>query len=158
MENKKFSFHKLLDRLLAIGGTGVGAALLGACLSSGHVPPQAVLMTFVSFGVGALGGFRLQKRHYEALLAKAQGTTPSAPGLPADSTPDLEVRLLDMLALKKGQFSLVEAVVMLREPIDRVLPVLEKLRKQGVLGTEVSDAGEILYTSSAFQLGSPRLA
>jgi hypothetical protein len=156
MEKQEFFFSKWFDRLLAFGGTGGGLTLLGACMTSIHIPHEAVLMTVVSFGLGALGISRLQKRHYEKLLEQVKN--PPQPAIANPAMGDLEIRLLDMLALKKGQFSLIEAVVLLREPIDKVLPILEKLQRQGMLGTEVSDTGEIIYTSSAFQLGSPRLA
>jgi len=152
MERKKYSVDEIIDWILAIGGSAAGSVMTLVILGSGGAAFEAVLLTVGAWAVAAWGGFRWQKRYYEALLTPSQGQKAALPNAQTAQSSDLEVRLLDALALKKGQFTLVEAVVLLREPVDWVLPMLERLQQHGIGGSDVSNTGELLYTTSGFNL------
>jgi hypothetical protein len=151
------------------GSAGVFVSLI--LTASVHNPSPLIIPAL--FGVSAWGIYRsLRNSHRQeleelrtekqALLEKITGhlylqptrtqtesNTYNSP-LKSEKEP-LEVRIMDVLALKQGRFTLIEAVVYLREPIDQVLPTLEKLQQSGIIGTDVSDTGEIIYVTSSFR-------
>jgi hypothetical protein len=151
---------KAFDYLLAIGGSGISLIALAGIT---HEPGQFLAMLGV-MGAGATGAYRLLRRQHQQQLLRAnpsvEGPVTPLPAaspspvahLPQGLTPneDLQVRLLDMFALHKGRLTLVEMVVYLRQPLDRILPMIEYLQKQGLVGADVTDTGELVYTTSSF--------
>ncbi|MCU0449043.1 MAG: hypothetical protein MUC97_04240 [Bernardetiaceae bacterium] len=154
------TLSKVFDYVLTIGGSGISMIALANLT---HHPGGFLAMLGV-MGAGLTGAYRLlQRRHRQQLLQATQSAeTPPAvlpsakpTALPPKAlTPneDLQVRLLDIFALHKGRLTLVEMVVYLREPLDRILPVVEYLQKQGLIGADVTETGELIYTTSGFRV------
>lgn len=171
MENeKKYTFGDIVDALLGFGGISI-AALLTFIIFMGHqVPIPALLIVLGSWITGGAGSYRLFSRQNKklkeeikqlqqgypqrsnALPANLPTHAMQAQHLPATQAVSLEVRILDLLAMRKGRITLLEAVVYLREPIDQVKPVLEKLQRDGFIGVDVSESGELIYTTDAFRV------
>lgn len=167
-DEKKYTFSDIVDTLIACAGLGFASLLtLFIIMDRGHVPPPAVLITIMGWLTGGIGGYRLlnrrNKKLTEELKQLKQGHQPYTQNLPTSTfqrepaqipqpeNATLEVRILDLLAMRKGRITLLEAVVYLREPIDKVKPILEKLQRDGFIGVDVSETGELIYTTDAFR-------
>lgn len=169
-DKKNFSFQDIVDIFLNFGGIAIGSLLTLAIFMAHHVPPPAFLMVMGAWLAGGIGGYRLLNRRNKELkeeiqyLTQGQNRQPSSNQLGASSfqreihqahaqigdSVALEVRILDFMAMKKGRITILEAVVYLREPIDKVKPVLEKLQRDGFIRVDVSETGELIYVTDAF--------
>lgn len=161
---KKFTLKDIGNRLMAIGGLGLGGVLSFAMLAQApNIPLPPLLITLLAYGAGAIGYINILKiSHREEInrLMQAAGMAQSlpVPGTQAIQAPpklspseELEIRLLDCFALNQGKLSLVQAVVYLREPLDRIRPILDRLLKENIISTDVSEAGEVIYTTAEYQ-------
>ncbi len=168
-DEKKYSFSDIVDVLLGMGGLGFSSLMTMFIFIAHHVPPPAFFILMGGWLAGGIGGYRLLNRRNKKLTEelhqlKQGGHQPSSYNLPTSTYqreigqipqndhPTLEVRILDLLAMRKGRITLLEAVVYLREPIDRIKPILEKLQRDGFIGVDVSESGELIYTTDAFRV------
>jgi|GEM_PF-2996009 len=166
---KKYTFSDITDIILTLGGLGFSTFITFAIFSAHFTPLPAFIVVATGWLTGGIGGYRLMNRRNEKLTEELkqlrQGSPTYAQSLPATSSyqreiihapqPEavaLEVRILDLLAMRKGRITLLETVVYLREPIDKVKPVLEKLQHDGFIGVDVSETGELIYTTDAFRV------
>ena len=169
-DKKKFSFQDIIDILFSFGGMGIATLLTLFIFSGHHIPPPAFLTVMGAWLAGGIGGYRFLNRRNKELKEEIQALTQGqgahrqsatlgassfqreiqhAPAQIADSV-SLEVRILDFMAMKKGRITILEAVVYLREPIDKVKPVLDKLQRDGFIRVDVSETGELIYVTDAF--------
>ncbi|MBX2842642.1 MAG: hypothetical protein KTR26_12800 [Flammeovirgaceae bacterium] len=67
-----------------------------------------------------------------------------------------EIKLLKFVIKNGGKATLGEIVADLEIPVKRVRKTVDKLQKHGALGTNVSDNGELIYSSSEINLINPQ--
>ena len=127
------NFKKLLKQVGAVGSFSASFAIIGSILSHGAVPPEAIL--FLTTFLGA-GGFLTKSLLNDAKKAQA--------------LIDLEEskRLVLLISNHFGKISLAEIMVQMNIPLPELKAKLDELQKEGILGMEVSNSGEILYTVS----------
>lgn len=146
MDKNKFSISDIIDALLAIGGFGFVLIILATL-----VPFKGFLVLLGALGIGSLGIGRIllrQKKHKNQMLEN-----PSVNNNPQfisqkNYQDDLEVRFLEALILQKGRITLTEAVVLVRESVDKLLPIIQRLQSKGVIGTDIDDKGQIVYINA----------
>ncbi|GAB4131316.1 MAG: hypothetical protein OHK0045_24140 [Raineya sp.] len=160
-EKTRLKLSDLIDFASCVGGFG----FLFTIIAQQNISPIGLLILLGSSSLGALGLARLvgkkkQKRinelenllntHLPELLEKSSHSTNNIAKKSAlgSNTEDLEVNFLEALVLQKGRITLTEAVILTRTPIDRVMRVVENLQEKGVIGTEVSESGQIVYTNA----------
>ncbi|TAE71039.1 MAG: hypothetical protein EAZ85_10925 [Bacteroidetes bacterium] len=172
--DKKYSFADIVDFIFALGGIGFGVGLLFLIMTFNrgfYVPKPALLIDLLAFFMGGLGTVRLLLRQKQNKIDELEELLPPQRmvqhshypenNLPSHSSnnpnvripistyeADLEVRFLEALVHKKNRITLVEAVILVRESIDKLLPVIEKLQKRGIIGTEIEENGQIVYVTS----------
>ncbi|WP_020530815.1 hypothetical protein [Flexithrix dorotheae] len=71
---------------------------------------------------------------------------------------DEEINLLKFVIKNGGKATLGEIVAELEIPVERVRKTVDKLQKHGALGTNVSDDGELVYSSSQRNLINPQFS
>lgn len=127
------NFKKLFKQIGAVGSFSASFAILASMISSVHVPPEAVLFLTTFMGIG---GFCTK-----SLLGEAKRVA---------ALKDLEEskRLVLLISRNFGKTSLAELMVQLNMPLPELKAKLDELQKEGILGMEVSNSGEVLYTVS----------
>lgn len=154
MKKKTYSLSDIVDLLLTFGGFGFTLFILSiwipSLLSVPLVPLKGVLVLLASFGIGSLGASRLliRKKSKNKLIEDSSTKRSKMQLNQVNYAEDLEIRFLEALTLQKGRITLTEAVVLIRESVDKLLPIIRKLQLQGVVGTEVDDKGQIFYVNS----------
>ncbi len=167
-DDKKYTFSDIVDFFLMIGGLGLGGIFLLMILFQPRfmIPKPLLLIDLLLLALGSIGSTRMllrQKQNEideleELLPPTAQNRLQSFAQTPISQVSntnirniaiegDLEVRFLEALLHKKGRISLVEAVVLVRESIDKLLPIIERLQAKGIIGTEIEENGQIVYVS-----------
>lgn len=175
-DEKKYTFSDIIDFILMLGGWGIGGFLLFIMLAQPRfsIPKPFVFFDLILLFLGTIGGTRMLLRQKQDRIEELESLLPSTtPNYmlqsPPQTTPqtnlhslqttapvtrissyeaELEVRFLEALMQKKGRISLVEAVILVRESIDKLLPIIEKLQSKGIIGTEIEPSGQIMYVSS----------
>ncbi len=172
--DKKYNLSDIFDFILAIGGLGFGTLLFFMAMSFNHgfmIPKPALLIDLIAFFLGGLGTTRILLRQKQNRIDELEDFLPPQRHLqhssysshePILAQPsnnqnlrvassyqgDLEVRFLEALVHKKNRITLVEAVILVRESIDILLPVIEKLQQKGIIGTEIEENGQIVYVTN----------
>lgn len=171
--DKKYTITDIIDFILALGGLGFGTLILFAVMTFNHnfmIPKSALLIDLLAFFIGGLGTTRLLLRQKQNKIDELEEFLPSQrviqhthysenvlPHLSYNGSnlrtqissfeADLEVRFLEALVHKKNRITLVEAVILVRESIDKLLPTIEKLQQKGIIGTEIEENGQIVYVT-----------
>jgi hypothetical protein len=152
MKKTKLTIADIIDGLMMIGGFGFVLSILAMIPSHGNlIAFQGLLLLLGSFGIGSLGTARLLLRQKENKIQALQSSLmPQQLTQIPQNTPkdDLEIRFLEALLLQKGRITLTEAVVLVRESIDKLQPVIQRLQQKGVIGTDVDDKGQIVYVNN----------
>ncbi|MCU0390143.1 MAG: hypothetical protein MUE81_03420 [Thermoflexibacter sp.] len=127
------NFKKLLKQLGAVGGFSISFAILASIIGSGEAPPEAFLFLSAFLGVGG--------RSTQLLLQDAKK---------AQALKDLEIskKLIHLVSANYGKTTLAEIMMKMDMPIPELKAKLEELQKEGILGVEISNSGEMLYTVS----------
>jgi hypothetical protein len=169
-KEKKYSFADIIDIVLMSGGIFFGILFFFGTMFLNHnfmIPKPAVFIMLLSFFTGGLGSMRLLLRQKEKKIEELEELLPpqyvAMPNphfplqpiqpntIPPQQNPqvivDLEVKFLEAITQKNGKITLIEAVVLTRESIDKLLPIIEKLQNKGVLGTEILENGQIVYVA-----------
>ncbi|MEN7550573.1 hypothetical protein AAG747_21815 [Rapidithrix thailandica] len=119
-------FEEIISRIIGFGASGAALIILMVGIGDGHFPSEMFTADMILGSVGGLGVFnsiRLRKKRDE-------------------------IKVLKYLSYSHGKATVAELVVNLKMPIDRVKKVIERLQKHGVIGVEVADDGEMLYSVS----------
>lgn len=128
------NFKKLFKQVGAIGGFVASLAQITALISiGGEAPPEAFFFLFLLFGVSGTSTYSLlQDAKKENKLADLQ-----------------QIRqLLEVVSANYGKMSLAELVMKMEIPLPELKAKLDEMQKDGLLGMEVSNSGEVLYTVS----------
>lgn len=171
--DKKYTVADIIDFIFALGGIGFGTLLFFFMMSFNHfhIPKPAVFIDLFAFFMGGLGTTRLLLRQKQNKIDELEDLLPPQriaqhthypenilPNLSLNQSnlrtqissfeTDLEVRFLEALVHKKNRITLVEAVILVRESIDKLLPVIEKLQQRGIIGTEIEENGQMVYVTA----------
>jgi hypothetical protein len=127
------NFKKLLKQIGATGSFAASFAIFASIIGSGFAPPEAILFLTTFLGTG---GFLTKSLLNDAKIAQA--------------IKDLEEskRLVLLISNRFGKISLAELMVQMDIPLPELKAKLDELQKEGILGMEVSNSGEVLYTVS----------
>ena len=127
------NFKKFFKQVGAVGSFSASFAIFASMLGSGHVPPEAVLFLTTFLGTG---GFLTKSLLNDAKRVQA--------------IKDLEdsKRLVLLISNHFGKISFAEIMVHMNMPLPELKAKLDELQKEGILGMEVSNSGEVLYTVS----------
>lgn len=127
-------FKKLFKQVGAVGGFLASLAQITAIISiGGEVPAEAITFLMLLMGVSGTSTYSLlQDAKKENKLADLQ-----------------QIRqLLQVVSANYGKMSLAELVMKMEIPLPELKAKLDEMQKDGLLGMEVSNSGEVLYTVS----------
>ncbi len=168
--DKKYTFSDIIDFFLILGGLGIGTFLFLVMMAQPRfmLPKPVFFIDILLLFLGSIGTGRLLLRQKQDKIEELESLLPPSHAHHLQSPnhnltshshthiqqqrissyeADLEVRFLEALMQKKGKISLVEAVILVRESIDTLIPIIEKLQKRGIIGTEIEENGQIVYVS-----------
>ncbi len=167
---KQYTFSDIIDAILMVGGFGLSLVIcMGVVIADDFFLPKSMFLlqtiALVTMGIGVTRRLVRQKQNkideLEEFLPPAhfthslqspnqtQNTTPYTNSFSRNTHFDdsLEARFLEALIYKQGRITLVETVILMRESIDKILPIIEKLQSKGIIGTELAENGQIIYVS-----------
>lgn len=127
------NLKRLIKQGVAIGGTGIAAIQLFGMMSDGHPTPEALMFFFLSAVIGGIGAFSLIQDEKEENALKELGKTQ---------------RILRLITESHGKTTFADLIMKMEVPIPELKAKLDELQKEGILGMEISNSGEILYTVS----------
>lgn len=128
------NFKKLFKQVGAVGGFFATLGQITAIISiGGEVPPEAFTFLLLLTGISGASSYSLlQDAKKERNLANLQ-----------------QIRqLLQVISANYGKVSLAELVMKIDMPLPELKAKLDEMQKDGLLGMEVSNSGEVLYTVS----------
>lgn len=128
------NFKKIIKQIGAGGGFVASLAQITALISiGGEAPAEAFFFLFLLSGVSATSTYSLlQDAKKEKAFANLQQTR----------------ELLQIVSSNYGKVSLSELVMKIDMPLPELKAKLDEMQKDGLLGMEVSNSGEVLYTVS----------
>lgn len=127
------NFKKLFKQIGTVGSFTVATGIIGSIVSHPFVPPEAWFFLTVFLGLGGTGTYSLLQDSKKAqALIDLQQTK----------------QLLQVISTHFGKISFAELVMKMNTPVPELKAKLDELQKDGLLGMEVSNAGEVLYTIS----------
>jgi hypothetical protein len=127
------NFKKLFKQIGSVGSFAVATGIIGSIVSSEFVQPEAWFFLTVFLGLGSTGTYSLLQDAKKAQeLVNLQQTK----------------HLLRVVSSNFGKISFAELVMQMNTPIAELKAKLDEMQKDGLLGMEVSHAGEVLYTVS----------
>ena len=127
-------FKKIAKQIGAVGGFLASVAQITAIISiGGEVPPEAFFFLFLLSGVSGTSAYSLlQDGKREQAFANLKQMR----------------ELLQIITSNYGKVSLSELVMKIDMPLPELKIKLDEMQKDGLLGMEVSNSGEVLYTVS----------
>ncbi len=129
------NFKKLLKQIGAVGGFTVASVFIIDTLRLGFQTPliEVLFILAVSLGIGL--------RSTQLLLRDAKKEK-------AQKELEISKRIIHLISEKYGKTTLAELMVRMDMPLPELKAKLDELQKEGILGIEVSNTGEVLYTVS----------
>jgi hypothetical protein len=121
---------RLIKQIIAIGGVGVAAIQLYGIISSGNPTPDSVIYLFFFALIGGLGAFSLIRDEKEEAARIELGKTK---------------KLIELIMQNHGKTTFADLIMHIEVPIPMLKAKLEELQKEGIVGMEVSNSGEIVY-------------
>ncbi len=129
------NFKKLLKQIGAVGGFTVASVFIIDTLRLGLQTPliEVLFILAVSLGIGL--------RSTQLLLRDAKKEK-------AQKELEVSKKIIHLISEKYGKATLAELIMRMDMPLPELKAKLDELQKEGILGIEVSNAGEVLYTVS----------
>jgi hypothetical protein len=129
------NFKKLLKQIGAVGGLAIASAFLIDIFRFGfHAHfAEAFFLLFASLGIGL--------RSTQLLLQDAKKEK-------ARKELELSKKIVHLISEKYGKITLAELMMRMDMPLPELKAKLDDLQNEGIVGIEVSQTGEILYTVS----------
>lgn len=127
-------FKKLFKQVGAGGGFLASFAQITAIISlGGEVPTEAFTFLLLLMGIGGTSTYSLLQDAKEERSQK-----------------DLEMskRLVQLIRNSYGKTTFAELMMEMDTPLPELKAKLDEMQKDGLLGMEVSNSGEVLYTVS----------
>jgi hypothetical protein len=129
------NFKKLLKQIGAGAGLTVASALIIDMFRFGF---QAHFIEAYFFLAASLG---IGLRSTQLLLQDAKKEK-------AQKELELSKKIVHLISEKYGKTTLAELMMRMDMPLPELKAKLDELQKEGILGMEVSNSGEVLYTVS----------
>ncbi len=168
---QKYTFGDILDALFTIGGFGLSVIICIVAFFEADFMVSKALFFLQTLGLiaGGTGLTRRLLRQKQKQIEELEELVPphllpnntqntnqtlssaNSPQKPFYKLPNyedsLEARFLEALIYKKGKITMVEAVILLRESVDKIIPIIENLQSKGIIGTEIAENGQLVYVS-----------
>jgi hypothetical protein len=130
---KMINFKKIAKQIGALGGSLASLIQITHMISSEDVPAAAFTFLLVLLGVSGTSSYSLLQD------AKKEKTKEEL---------ETSKKLVKLISASYGKTTLAELMMQMDMPVPSLKAKLDEMQKDGLLGMEVSNAGEVLYTVS----------